>query len=261
MEIYTNWENKLYQKYAALHPELKNKGHYTIWDGVPFPEKYAVAPFKIMVLNKESYDEELEEYSLHEAIAEQICKNECIFKYQKTMRTHLKQYFAVLHLLETKGIKNLSDDDVIRFVKDNQGDDLLYKMFEQVAYINVKKSDGLPNSYTYDLNQHARINREILEEQIRYFNPSIILGGNVVDGIIEDYFEWGEDLYKGENNEIVLGLLKIEDMYIPFVDMFHPSKIKGMSDYYLKLFHAIKEVESKNPGFWASHMNQPCFKE
>ena len=95
-----------------------------------------------------------------------------------------------------------------------------------------------------------------------YFNPSLILGGNVVDGILENIGDiWDQTaLYIPEGERrICIWQLKVGEKLIPFVDMHHPSAVKGMSDYYLELFHALKEVERTHPGYWETRLNMPCF--
>ncbi|MBR6362143.1 MAG: hypothetical protein IKR88_02530 [Bacteroidales bacterium] len=130
-----------------------------------------------------------------------------------------------------------------------------------MAYCNVKKSDGKPKSIKSDLFNYAKNSLDILKEQIRFFNPSIILAGNVCEGLLEDLLEWGDDLYIGPNRRICIWQLKIDGDCFPFVDMYHPSLAKGMSEYYLELFHALQAVEKERPGFWNERIvkTKNCF--
>ena len=70
-ERYKQWNDSLYYRYIKRFNE-----NTTIWDGVLFPEEYAKAGFKIMILNREAYDPEPNNpYDLCEAIRERIKTN------------------------------------------------------------------------------------------------------------------------------------------------------------------------------------------
>lgn len=255
-ELYTNWNNDLYQRYIELFPEGE---HTTIWDGVVNPVLYSQSPLKIMFLNREGYTEESNDYDLAEALSTAILDEQRIFPNQTTMRTHLKQYLLVLQSMEYGLIKNTSDDKIKEIISQNSSDEKLFNsLFARVAYCNVKKSDGQSNSDINDLKECAQKGLEILKEQIRFFNPSIILGGNVCDGILEDLVEWGENLYVAPDHQIAIWQIKIDDKCYPFVDMYHPS-YAGLSEYYIDLLHALQAVEKMKPNFWKERLNQPCF--
>ena len=57
---YNKWEDKLW----ALYDSIFKDASYTIKDGVIFPDKYASTPFKVMIMNREAYDEK--SYSLNQ---------------------------------------------------------------------------------------------------------------------------------------------------------------------------------------------------
>ena len=251
---YNKWNNVLYNRYTKKFDKKT-----TIWDGVIFPEKYAEAPLKVMILNKEAYDPYPENipYDLCKAIRDNIKNGNRIFPDQNTLRTHLKQYLKVLDL-GTNGFLSLSDDSVSEQVQSTDYDEFL-RLFERVAYCNVKKSDGNPKSNKNDLYNHAKDGLDILKEQIRFFNPSVILAGNVCEGILEGLVEWGEDLYIDPDRHVCIWQIMINDDCFPFVDMYHPSLAKGMGEYFLELLHSIQEVEKKHPGFWQERMNKSCF--
>ncbi len=265
LENYLLWKEQLKKDYYDLFPNA----HYTIMDGVIFPKEYYASPLKVMILNREPYDtdmaecKEYDEYDLANALKEAIEENQTIFKRQTALRTHLKQYLEVLSSLLDTSLSSFSDEQMKMHVAESiNGNEKFYKMMKSVAYCNVKKSDGKPKSDVLDLYNYASQGLDILKRQISYFNPSIILGGNVVDDILENFGDcWDETpLYipKGERR-ICIWQFKVGDKLIPFVDMFHPSAVKGMSEYYLELFHALKEVERTRPGYWKTRLNLPCY--
>lgn len=254
---YKEWNDQCYQRYIRLYPEDE---HTTIWDGVISPDTYVHSPFKIMILNREGYTEEGNSYCVNQVAREIIERDEKLFPNQTTLRTHLKQYLAMLELVGEDDFALITDERAREKARQFEDEHIFNRSMKEVAYCNVKKSDGKPNSNINDLREHTEKGLEILKEQIRFFNPSIILGGNVVDGILENIVEWGENLYipQGERR-ICIWQLKIDDKLFPFVDMYHPSNISGMSEYYLELFHALQAVERERPGFWATRLNQQCF--
>lgn len=255
-ELYTNWNNDLYQRYLKLFPERE---HTTIWDGVIDPTLYSSSPLKIMFFNKEGYTEEGNEYDVSEALFSEIKKEQRIFPNQTTLRTHLKQYLLVLQRLEAGLLATTSDENMREIITQNSNDEKWFNsQVAKVAYCNVKKSDGQANSSAKDLHNYAQKGLDILKEQIRFFNPTIILAGNVCEGVLEDLFEWGENLYVAQNHQIAIWQIKIDGKCYPFVDMYHPS-YAGLSEYYLDLLHALQAVEEKTPNFWTEKLNQPCF--
>ena len=263
---YNKWEDKLW----ALYDSIFKDASYKITDGVIFPDKYASTPFKVMIMNREAYDKGHESYSLNQdGIAKEIGEEIVPFKDQITLRSHLRQYLSLIHLLSNKGFNEVSEKEVIDFVNQSDNDDLVYYLSD-AAYINIKKSDGKKRSVRSDLKEYAKKGIEVLKEQIRFCNPSIILGGDVCDDIIDDLFEWGEVLYGGDGyNPVKIYELVIDGKSYPFIDMFHPSRTQNykdgdekesMSMYFLELFKAMIRVEKTRPGYWSSHMNNKCFE-
>ena len=263
---YNNWEDKLW----ALYNSIFKDASYTITDGVIFPDKYASTPFKVMIMNREAYDEDHSSYSLNQdGIAKEIGEGIIPFKKQKTLRCRLRQYLSLIHLWSKKGFNDVSEKEVIDFVNQSDNDDLVYYLSD-AAYINIKKSDGKKRSVRSDLKEYAKKGIEVLKEQIRFCNPSVILGGDVCYNIIDNLFDWGEELYGGDGyNPVKIYELVIDGKSYPFIDMFHPSRTQNykdgdekesMSMYFLELFKAMISVEKTRPGYWSSHMNNKCFE-
>ena len=263
---YNKWEDKLW----ALYDSIFKAASYTITDGVIFPDKYASTPFKVMIMNREAYDEDHSSYSLNQdGVAKEIGEGIIPFKKQKTLRCRLRQYLSLIHLLSKKGFNEVSEKEVIDFVNQSDNDDLVYYLSD-AAYINIKKSDGKKRSVRSDLKEYAKKGIEVLKEQIRFCNPSVILGGDVCYNIIDNLFDWGEELYGGDGyNPVKIYELVIDGKSYPFIDMFHPSRTQNykdgdekesMSMYFLELFKAMISVEKTRPGYWSSHMNNKCFE-
>ena len=255
---YNKWDSALKERYFASFKEDKRDN--TIWDGVISPEKYAEAPMKVMILNREAYDPEPDNaFDLCEAIRDRIKNDEWVFPNQNTLRTHLKQYLKVLNMGQN-GYLALSDETVREHVQSADYYEFL-RLFERAAYCNVKKSDGRPKSNKKDLKEYAEKGLDTLKEQILFFNPSIILAGDVCDDILDNLFDWGDNLYCDPNHRLNIWQIKIGERLFPYVDMFHPSLVKGMSEYYIELLHALQVVEKEHPDFWQDRIEKTknCF--
>lgn len=253
---YKQWNDTLYNRYIRSFNE-----DTTIWDGVFYPDVYAKTPLKVMFLNREAYEPDPESlpYDLCGAIRERIKTDDWVFPGQNTLRTHLKQYLAILNM-GRKGFLSLSDEEVRLCVQSTNYDDFIER-FKAVAYCNVKKSDGNPRSNKRDLKNYAEKGLDFLKEQILFFNPSIILAGDVCKGILEELFEWGDNLYIDPNHRLNIWQVKIGNKLFPYADMFHPSRTKEMSEYYLELLHALQAVEKERPDFWKKQIDKTknCF--
>ena len=254
---YEQWNDDLYNRYIMEYPETS---HDTIWDGVISPVDYAKTRIKVMFLNREAYDNEKgNSFDLSKDIRNRIEKDEWVFPYQHTLRTHLKQYLTVIDLGQN-GFLELSDDEVRKYVKATDYYEFI-RLLKCVAYCNIKKSDGQPRSNLNNLKECAKRNIGFIKEQIAFFNPSIILGGDICEGVLNDIpeVEWGNDLYIGPDRHICIWQIKVGDSLYPLVDMFHPSRTQGMREYYLEFLHAMQAVERSHTNFWFNSYDKPCF--
>lgn len=253
---YNQWEQSLWQKYN----EIFNNAKYTITDGVISPSAFFNSELKVMFLNREPYDDD--GYSLNHAIQEAIIDNRKIFPNGVWLHKNLHDQLAILSLLTDKCFIHLTEDDATQIV---QSWDMatFQKYFNNVAYANIKKSDGMRRSNINDLKIYLQKGVSILKEQILYFNPSIIMGGNIVDGIMECCdIEFGDTLYTNSGIINVYQLI-INGKTFPIMDLNHPSTMKyrngSMSNYYLEVFQALQSIEKQYPGFWKNRMKQSCF--
>lgn len=246
---YNQWNSKLEEQYLKLWPEAE----YHIWDGVISPHDYFNSPLKILFLNKEAYDTEFDSYDISKALKKELELNKPIFN-NRPIKYNLKNRLSVLKLMINLNLTNLTDDVYSQYSNEDFYLDML-----KTAYCNIKKSDGKGTSNSQDLRYCFLRNKEIIEEQISFINPSLIIGGNVVDGIIEDSFDWGEILYVSESNLISIFQLIIKGKTYPFFDMYHPAKAIDHAMERVELFKALKSVDEKYPMFWQKRCKNTCF--
>lgn len=255
---YNQWEESLWQKYDKIFTNAK----YTITDGVISPSDYFNSELKVMFLNREPYDEDNYEYSLNNAIREAIIDNRKIFPNGVWLHKNLHNQLAVLSLLTNNNFIQLTEKHATEIVQ-SWDRRLFQQYFKSVAYTNIKKSDGVKKSHIENLKSYFQKGITILEEQILFFNPTIILGGNIIDGIMDDSdIKFGETLYT-KSGVINIYQLIIDEKTFPIMDLYHPSAMRyrngTMSKYYLEIFQALQSVEKQHPVFWRNRMKQSCF--
>ena len=252
---YKDWDQGLLEKYESIWPDMK----YLNWDGVISPEDYFKANVKVMFLNKEAYGDD---YNINEVLKEQIESGSEIFGGNKNkIKRIIKSRLRVISLLD-KNLLELSDK-AFEYYEDVYSEDEFRSDLLKVAYCNIKKSDGVAVSKRSDLGICYLKNREIIKEQISYFNPSIIIGGNVFDGILErdETLECGEDLYVPQTHYVNIYTLIIRGREYPFVDIYHPSYIRLDENVdRMELFKALQFVERDRPGYWKSRCGLTCFE-
>lgn len=245
IEKYNNWNDSLEKKFCQLHDERD----YYIWDGVVSPIQYFNSKIKILFLNREAYDVEGDSFDLVKTIDDQIKNNKPFWVKQRLLKSSLKKEFVAIKAIMEKDNRKLEE------LLDSYTKNDFIADVQTCAFINIKKSDGEKHSSVKNLRQHAEKNLEIIKEQIRYFNPSIIVGGNVVDGILEETeLEWGENLYSP--NAVNVFQVKIDDNIYPYLDLYHPSSTKINAK---DIFDAMKKVEKKCPKYWQERLNPNCF--
>lgn len=258
MDNYKQFQESLWKEYNKLFPNSRS----TILDGVICHEEYAKSPVKVMFLNREAYDKPDISYDLIEESEERISSDDlCFGNTQRNLRKRIWERLVIARMLPN--ISNATLNECVESIK-NWSHEQFLADFRGLAYVNVKKSDGKPKSFKPNLKEYAQRGIEILKRQIAFYNPTIIYSGDVYDDVLYELLDWGEDIYIDAPKYMAnVFQVKIDGKLYPFVDTSHPSArdIEGVStaDYYKEIFRCLKAAESAHPGFWASHINQPCF--
>ena len=175
---------------------------------------------------------------------------------------------AVFSLMRYSNIAELSDSQIRKRVNSFRKPDFLFKKaLLESAYINIKKSDGKKKSEPEDLYKYAQQGLEVLKAQISFFNPSIILGGNIIDNILEKTtIEWGKNLFVN-SKFIKVFQLKISNRVYPIIDSYHLSAMSYGSDkssmdkYYVHLANALKSIAKQHPDYWERRKYLPTFNQ
>lgn len=253
---YQEWNENLRQEYCSIFPNASS----IIWDGVVDSTSYYNSPLKLMFINKESPDKEC--YNLSAVIREQILNKELLFQGYGNFKKSIMRETALFKLLENGDIKNITPKQVERAL-DGINDRTFSKQFAECAICNIKKCNGKKYSSAKDLRMYLNKGKKILEAQIDFFNPSIIIGGNVCDNLLESYFEWGENLYAYEcEKSIKIYQIEVNGKLFPYFDLYHPSAFGKYSidkTYCLRIWDAIQKVEQEEPHFWDKTLHRRCF--
>lgn len=91
-----------------------------------------------------------------------------------------------------------------------------HEAVKKIAVVNVKKSDGLPNSEEQDLRVYLEQDKAELKEEIELINPDIILCGYTF-GMLKDVL--GDELYVDTTSDTMYGFWR--DKLI--IDYYHPA--------------------------------------
>lgn len=147
----------------ALH---KDKGF--IRDGIIDPQKWNLAPIKLLFINKEARDGEEDDSS--------------------DLRTFILRYWngnvdyktiATVSAL-AYGLNKASTDSRLRFPSYEQPQRSEFKepLFSS-AIMNIKKSDGRPTSNDTDLKKYVNADHDFITRQVALINPQIVICGGV----------------------------------------------------------------------------------
>ena len=231
-DIYHSWEVELEKEYNSIFFDAQ----YTIFDGVISPRDYFNSPIKVLFLNREAYDED--SYMIHHALREQIENGAPIFNNTYWINQNMKERLAFCSLLER--ITDWQDDEAIEYAQ-NMNDNEYRSLLLKSAYCN----------------KYAQKGWSIIEKQICFFNPTLIIGGNVIDDIIEcvDGLTWGEELYVSLETKGTIYLIQFGGKFYPIIDLYHPSYTVHSED----LYYALKQSTLIHPGYWEKRIGQNCF--
>lgn len=250
-KIYYDWEKELEKEYN----EIFSDAQYTVFDGVVSPFDYFQSPIKVMFLNREAYDADCTSYNIaKDGLKEEIESGKPIFRKKYWVNQNTKERLAYCSFIGRT--YSLNDNNAI-FEAQNLDDKEYRSLLYKSAYCNIKKSDGKERSSKNDLLNFAQKGWMIIEKQVAFFNPTLIIGGNVIDGIIANIegVKWGEPRILFQTPKIVVYQIEFAGKSYPFIDMYHPSSMKHSED----LFFALRFCAQKYPGLWESRTGQKCF--
>lgn len=198
-ELLTQWSNLSHHK---------NKGF--IKDGIIDPDRWNVAPRKILLFLKEAYNDpdNPEDDDLRAVIRED-------WKGAKYKLWWTAAYWCyAIHHGDFKSIPP--------FPSDEKSFELASESLLSSAFINVKKSSGKSQSENDDIEFYAKKDGDLISKQIGLINPDIVICGNVW---------WCSSYLWPESKQIYDLVWRNGDTY--FIDYWHPAyQISNQLNYY-----------------------------
>lgn len=199
--------NKRIEKH--YEPYERDEDREIIKDGLADIGQYYNAGIKILWILKEAYnsDEPGEGGWDITSIfnADMIMKN----KARSTWFPIVYTTYAIIN-----GIEQYNDmDDIVKKPE-------MCNVLNKIAFMNVSKFAGNTTSNNAEISKEYLIHRDILLDQIRVYNPDIIIGGNTIYNFIND-LKLSDDVKKFDEYEYWVKEGKI------FIDADHPARKKG----------------------------------
>ena len=177
MDDYSILTKNLFDEYAQRYT-----GEITLLDGILDLQKWNDSPTKLLIIAKEAHRAaypDIEEFNNDISAMHKKWAEEC-----STDQQLRKLYTTVL------GIHHHSDaiypwDDDYGTGEWKRGSDSMLKS----AFINLKKIFGESQSNDSDIHKHTLQNKDLLKNQIKYINPTIILCSGTFKYIEEHLYD------------------------------------------------------------------------
>lgn len=264
-EKYDAWNKQLEIEFTKLFP---NQDY--VFDGVVDAEAYAANPVKVMFFNREPNAQD-DSYDLPSEIKKSIRENRKILNSSNAFRQSCMYDLGLAACLMHRKFPYLTKKDFLTIVLPFQNDEIFNKNIMSAAFCNVKKVSGEGKIKNWnEIRAHYLKGIDIIFKQIKYFNPTIMFCGNIVDEVLdkldvpENRFRWREKIdVRGTDMHFYVCAMELDSHVYPIVDLYHPSYawLQNNTAYWFEILKGMQQVEKDNPGFWASHINKKCFEE
>ena len=139
------------------------------------------------------------------------------------------------------GILNNRNWNQIPYTNDNPE---IIEVLKSIAFVNVKKTPGESVSFDNEIHDFHSNNKEILLNQIKYYQPNVIICGNTFKYIgvdIKDIFK-GLEFEYDENSK----MSKHHNSEIIIIDAFHPNARKNKETYCDYIINSVNKWKNKN---------------
>lgn len=199
--------------------KLATQEQSPIGDGIVNYEEYLNSSPKILWLLKESYDTENDGEGGW-SMAELLNRENVYEKFLK--KTKSKNTWYPIIYTSYGILKNESCYEDIPFIEDDESVILILK---KIAFININKLAGKSTTNMSELRSKFQENTIILKNQIKLYNPDVIIGCKTLDMYLNLL-----DLGKVEVKKSKLGTEYYFNENRLYIDAYHPGKI-GISRY------------------------------
>lgn len=241
----------------AIDDVIKSKGKQypgktIVLDGIIEPEKWYASEYRILFVLKEPWGG-----SNKESIdIRSVNRDAKVVPEDRDGGETYRPMVAIANML----VKEIDDYDAVSGSIDGSEAWSVFKGCS--AIVEVKKIYGGSGSYDWVIRDHARNNAELLEEQVRVYNPNIVVIGvnNLLDDIlVKDNEVFGDDINYNDVKYITIrdkefkcySTNKATDNRI-YINAFHPSYVgsnrakKYLDEYCEEIVRVAREWMEDN---------------
>jgi len=193
-------------------------------DGIVNIEKYKKTRIKIMWLLKEPHDKGSGGWDMRDFLkhSENLTKRNDNWSWKRTYKMLMQLTWGILHDFQSHE-KTINDWNRL-------GDENILSIFNEIAYINLKKTPGHSGSYDPEIRAAYKNNKELIWLQINTIKPDVVICGGTYKFIDIDI----EQLSKNQS--------------LLFINTNHPN-LRGHKrdiDYYNEVLTEIKQNTDNN---------------
>ena len=200
------------EKQELIDKQISLKHEVCTYDGIINIEEYLKSPIKILWILKEVNDED--GYNQREEFDRLV---NTIIETKSLSNTNRKNWWPTMDPIIYVSYQILNGFKTWQEVDYIKNSPLMVSILKKIAYINLKKEPG------GSVSQDARIasgygkSKEIIKAQIDFIKPDVIIGGNTIKYLRNDYNLTSFEKTEGFNLEYAI----TENCL--FIDSYHPQ--------------------------------------
>lgn len=214
----------------AIDNLIKSKGKQypgetIVLDGIIEPNKWYVSDYRILFVLKEPWGGNNKE----SVDIRSVNRDAKVIPEDRDGGETYRPMVAIANML----VKEIDDYNAVSGSIDGSEAWSLFKGCS--AIVEVKKIYGGSESYDWNIRDHARNNAELLKEQIRVYNPNVVIIGlnNLLDGILINDDVGGYEVFGEHVNYNDVKFITIRDKEFKcystdnriYINAFHPSYV------------------------------------
>lgn len=119
------------------------------------------------------------------------------------------------------GIDNTTKDHIERYVP--QLDEVVHKQcLDEIAVVNLKKSDGNSSSKYDEIAKYARKDKEIIKREIELIDPKIVICGSTFSILLREVYD-SYSLKEDNPSDNWYYYLNLDGKTRLYIDYYHPA--------------------------------------
>ena len=207
------------EKQKQIDEQITSTHENCTFDGIVNVEEYLKSPIKILWILKEVNDED--GYNQRDAFNELV---QTVSDTKSLSNTNRKAWWPTLDPIIYVSFQILNNFTTWQKVNYIQDEPLMVSVLRKIAYINLKKEPGGAVSEDYRISEGYEKAKEILKTQIDLIKPDVIIGGNTIKYLKDDYNLTSFKKVEGYNLEYT----STKDCL--FIDSYHPQYLSRQNE-------------------------------